>query len=76
MDAAEVVDPEAGRAYFRSWRYRLRLEVVCADKISADLGDWARGYALDQQLSGEKARSSLGWEPTHLDPESEIASMT
>jgi nucleoside-diphosphate-sugar epimerase len=52
------------------------LEVVSADKISAELGDWARGYALDQQLSGEKARSRLGWEPTHLDPESEIASMT
>lgn len=51
------------------------LRVVCADQIAAELGEWARGYALDQQLSGEKARSSLGWAPRHLDPESEIASL-
>jgi nucleoside-diphosphate-sugar epimerase len=51
------------------------LEIVSADQISAELGEWARGYALDQQLSGEKARSILGWTPTHLDPEIEIASM-
>jgi nucleoside-diphosphate-sugar epimerase len=53
-----------------------KLQVICADEISAELGDWARGYALDQQLSGEKARSSLGWKPAHLDPESEIAAIT
>ncbi len=52
------------------------LEIVSADEISAQLGEWARGYALDQQLSGQKARSSLGWVPAHLDPQSEIASMT
>ena len=52
------------------------LKIVSPDEISAELGEWARGYALDQQLSGEKARSNLGWTPTHLDPESEIASMT
>jgi nucleoside-diphosphate-sugar epimerase len=52
------------------------LKIVSADEISAELGEWARGYALDQQLSGEKARSSLGWVPAHLDPQSEIASVT
>jgi hypothetical protein len=41
--------------------------------IAAELGEWARGYALDQQLSGAKARRELGWEPKHLDPEEEIA---
>ena len=51
-------------------------EVVSADAVAVEQGDWARGYALDQQLSGDKARSALGWEPTHLDPEGEIASMT
>jgi nucleoside-diphosphate-sugar epimerase len=35
--------------------------------IAAELGEWARGYALDQQLSGAKARRELGWEPKHLD---------
>jgi nucleoside-diphosphate-sugar epimerase len=52
------------------------IEIVSADKIAAELGEWARGYALDQQLSGEKARSKLGWKPTHLDPAREIAALT
>lgn len=47
--------------------------IVSADIIAAELGEWARGYALDQRLSGAKARRELGWEPRHLDPESEIA---
>ena len=48
-------------------------EIISADAIAAELGEWARGYALDQLLSGAKARRDLGWTPTHLDPESEIA---
>jgi nucleoside-diphosphate-sugar epimerase len=48
-------------------------QIVSADEIAAELGEWARGFALDQQLSGEKARRSLGWNPQHLDPEGEIA---
>ena len=47
--------------------------IMSADAVAAELGDWARGYALDQQLSGAKARRDLGWTPGHLDPESEIA---
>lgn len=50
-------------------------EEVTADSIAAELGDWARGYALDQRLSGDKARQHLGWQPRHLDPEREIAAM-
>jgi nucleoside-diphosphate-sugar epimerase len=49
--------------------------VVSADAIAAELGEWARGYALDQRLSGAKARRDLGWSPRHLDPESEIAQL-
>ena len=48
-------------------------EIISADAIAAELGEWARGYALDQRLSGAKARRDLGWTPTHLDPEREIA---
>jgi nucleoside-diphosphate-sugar epimerase len=51
------------------------LRIVSADEIAAELGEYARGFALDQQLSGAKARRTLGWEPQHLDPESEIASI-
>jgi nucleoside-diphosphate-sugar epimerase len=46
--------------------------IVSADAIAAELGEWARGYALDQRLSGAKARRELGWQPQHLDPEGEI----
>jgi nucleoside-diphosphate-sugar epimerase len=48
-------------------------QIISADAIAAELGEWARGYGLDQRLSGEKARRELGWQPKHLDPESEIA---
>jgi nucleoside-diphosphate-sugar epimerase len=50
-----------------------KAQIVSADEIAAELGEWARGFALDQQLSGEKARRSLRWNPQHLDPEGEIA---
>ena len=46
--------------------------IVSADAIAAELGEYARGFALDQQLSGAKARRTLGWQPQHLDPEAEI----
>jgi nucleoside-diphosphate-sugar epimerase len=48
-------------------------ETISAEVAAAELGDWAKGYALDQQLSGAKARRELGWTPKHLDPEGEIA---
>ena len=48
-------------------------QIISADAIAAELGEWARGYALDQLLSGAKARRDLGWTPAHLDPEREIA---
>jgi len=47
-------------------------QIVTVDAIAAELGEWARGYALDQRLSGDKARRELGWSPRHLDPEGEI----
>jgi len=49
-------------------------EVISEDQIAAELGEWARGYVLDQRQCGDKARRCLGWEPKHLDPEREIAS--
>lgn len=48
-------------------------EIISVDAIAAKLGEWARGYALDQRLSGDKARRELGWAPRHRDPEDEIA---
>jgi nucleoside-diphosphate-sugar epimerase len=48
-------------------------QIVSIEAIAAELGDWAKGYALDQRLNGAKARRELGWKPIHLDPEREIA---
>lgn len=50
-------------------------QIISAEAIAAELGPWATGYAFDQQLSGDKARRDLGWQPQHLDPESEIAAI-
>lgn len=33
-----------------------------------EFGGWARGYAIDQRMSGAKARRQLGWSPLHTDP--------
>ena len=48
-------------------------QIISTDDIAAELGEWARGFALDQRLSGAKARRELGWMPKHLDPEADIA---
>ena len=42
-------------------------QVISSDEIAAELGEWARGYALDQQLSGAKARRELDWRPAHIE---------
>jgi nucleoside-diphosphate-sugar epimerase len=49
------------------------VRIVSANAIAAEKGEWARGYALDQRMSGEKARRELGWQPVHADPLGELA---
>jgi hypothetical protein len=44
-----------------------------ADEVAAELGEWARGYAIDQGMSGDKARRELGWTPVHTDPVADVA---
>ena len=48
-------------------------QVVDVEGVVAELGEWARGYALDQRMSGEKARRELGWTPRFLEPLDEIS---
>lgn len=43
------------------------VHIVSADLAAERLGEWARGYALSQRLSGHKARAELGWKPVHQD---------
>jgi nucleoside-diphosphate-sugar epimerase len=44
-----------------------------ADEVAAEWGEWARGYALDQRMSGDKARRELGWVPHHTDPVADVS---
>jgi nucleoside-diphosphate-sugar epimerase len=37
------------------------------------MGVIAGAYALDQQLTSDRARRELGWEPKHLDAVGDIA---
>ena len=63
------------RAFARRFGTRHEVpEIVSEDAIAAELGEWARGYARDQRLSGDRARRDLGWAPRHLDPESDVMS--
>ena len=52
--------------------YGRELEIISADAVAAELGEWARGYACDQRLSGAKAYRELGWMPMHQNPEADI----
>ena len=47
-------------------------QIISVDTAAAEWGEWARGYARDQRLSGEKTRRELGWRPIHVSPLSEI----
>ena len=48
--------------------------VVCDTKTAIEeYGSWAEGYALDQQISGEKARFQLKWRPEYEDVFAEIS---
>jgi nucleoside-diphosphate-sugar epimerase len=53
----------------------VKAEPVVRDIESAksELGSSAEGYALDQQMSGKKAMTELGWRPQYLDVYSDIA---
>ena len=43
------------------------------DEAVAEFGAWVRGYAIDQRMSGAKARRELRWLPTHTDPVADIS---
>ena len=43
------------------------------DEAVTEFGEWARGYTIDQRMSGSKARRELRWLPTHTDPVADIA---
>jgi nucleoside-diphosphate-sugar epimerase len=46
---------------------------LTAEEAHEEMGPIAEAFALDQRLTGARARTRLGWEPAHLDPLSELA---
>jgi len=49
-------------------------EIVSEDRIAAERGEWARGYARSQRMSGGFARQRLGWRPVRLLGDGDVAS--
>ena len=43
------------------------------EEAALEFGEWARGYAIDQRMSGAKARRELGWAPAHTNPIADIS---
>jgi nucleoside-diphosphate-sugar epimerase len=37
------------------------------DDVIAEVGDWAAGAVLDQQMSADRLTDATGWRPTHTD---------
>lgn len=62
--------PALGRQLSRIASESVRWPLVHSDDLAVFYA-----LALDQRLSGAKARRDLGWRPKHLDPEAEIAAL-
>lgn len=50
-----------------------RAESVTLEQARAEIGPIADAFALDQQVSGDRARAQLGWEPPARDVLAELA---
>lgn len=53
---------------------RCEIRNISADEAASLRGEWARGFAIDQSMSGERARRELDWQPVHLDPIADLLS--
>lgn len=71
LDAVKAMD--IARAVSRRFCVDDEPVIVSADAFAAELGEWARGYALSQGISGDRARRDLGWSPRHHDVYEDIA---
>ena len=49
-------------------------EVRHLENASDQMGPIAEAFALDQRMTGERAREELGWIPQHLDAVKDLAS--
>lgn len=75
-NAAGIVSMEVGkiaRALAKRYGKSTCLEALPVDQAVRELGSWAKGFALDQQMSSARAMAELGWSPTHTDILSELS---
>lgn len=61
MNVADIVSAVA--KHMGAGQREVRAAAV--NEAAERLGEWARGYAISQRLSGDKARAELGWKPRH-----------
>ena len=64
-DAVTVGD--LARAVGRRMAYAPTFDVASEDEIVAQMGEWARGFGLDQQMNARRTMMELGWRPVHGD---------
>lgn len=50
-----------------------KVEQISYEQALDQMGPIAEAYALDQQISGDRARRELGWNPVHLDATADLA---
>lgn len=55
------------RAVARRFAYAPEFKIISPDLIARELGQWARGYAIDQQMSANRTMLELGWSPKYTD---------
>jgi hypothetical protein len=60
------------RAIAKTYDIGTDVDVIPVPEAKRTLGAWFEGYAIDQQMSGDKARAELGWRPVHRDPIADI----
>lgn len=59
---------EIARAIAKKFDIGTEVDVIPVPEAKRTLGEWYEGYAIDQQMSGDKARAELGWRPVHGNP--------
>ncbi|SEG81911.1 Nucleoside-diphosphate-sugar epimerase [Actinacidiphila yanglinensis] len=66
---------DIARAVSRAAGCEGSFERLTVEEAERRMGPIARAFALDQQLTGARARKDLGWSPRHLDALTDLAAI-